>query len=276
MDEMKELRAQITSLREGLKASKEDLEMARKTRDTLISARKAAQDEASKLEIQVGRAESQAAASQDSLNRTRKELEESRKKELRLRDKLKELMELQHDNHTDIDKTHVENIERELEILRTQNLTLRKAAEDKIIIKSKNNAYDDERIDDKKNIKEFNNTNNNTNNVSSKFATSKGNVLGVDIDGLTTGGGIGGDNDIRNLQHNKWESEKKLQKRISILEKRLEEKISDIEELQNQLKRSKEMTMTAIASKEEMNKKAAATLKQTQVIIQLLFLIFFI
>jgi chromosome segregation ATPase len=91
--ELKELKDQIAALRDGLKQAKRDLEEAIKKRESISKAKKSAEDEVDRLETQVGRAEAQAAAAQDALQRNRKELEESKKKEMRLRDKLKDLLE---------------------------------------------------------------------------------------------------------------------------------------------------------------------------------------
>ena len=140
---MKELRGQIAALRDGLRLAKEDLEKARQTREKLNSARQAAQEESDRLESQVGRAEAQAAASQEALGRARKELEETRKREIRLRDKLKEIVDVDGPGGGSAGSIgglgnkvkegreailRIEQLERETEILRAQNLVLRKSA----------------------------------------------------------------------------------------------------------------------------------------------------
>ena len=128
---MKELRGQIAALRDGLRLAKEDLEKARQTREKLNSARQAAQEESDRLESQVGRAEAQAAAAQEALIRTRKELEETRKREVRLREKLKDVVDNEGSMKVKNIKeaaSRIEQLERESEVLRAQNLILRKAA----------------------------------------------------------------------------------------------------------------------------------------------------
>ena len=128
---MKELRGQIAALRDGLRLAKEDLEKARQTRERLNTARQAAQEESDRLESQVGRAEAQAAAAQEALVRTRKELEETRKREVRLRDKLKDFIDGESGSKVkDIKEaiTRIEHLENETEVLRAQNLILRKAS----------------------------------------------------------------------------------------------------------------------------------------------------
>ena len=87
-----------------------------------------------RMESQVGRAEAQAAAAQEGLTRCRKELEETRKREVRLRDKLKEYLDTDGKGpgpggrKVEEALLRVEQLEREVEVLRTQNLILRKAA----------------------------------------------------------------------------------------------------------------------------------------------------
>ena len=126
MEEFRDLKNQITSLRAGLTQAKQDLEDAKRTREKLAHARGAAQKEVVRLESQVGRSESQAAAAQESLLKTRRELEETRRKEIRLRDKLKELLEADGgaDKLKDLKAMtqKAEHFEKEVELLRAQNL----------------------------------------------------------------------------------------------------------------------------------------------------------
>lgn len=82
------------------------------------------------MESQVGRAEAQALAAQEGLSRCRKELEETRKREVRLREKLRD--QLDGDGKRlgrkgdDDSADRYDQLEREVELLRTENLTLRK------------------------------------------------------------------------------------------------------------------------------------------------------
>lgn len=92
-EELKSLKEQVVALRDGLKQAKRDLEEAIKKRESISKAKKSAEEEVDRLESVVGRAEAQASSAQDALQRCRKELEESKKKEMRLRDKLKDLLE---------------------------------------------------------------------------------------------------------------------------------------------------------------------------------------
>ena len=123
-EELKELRSQVFTLRDGLKQAKKDLEAASKNREKLKKAREAAQEEVDRLEGQVGRAEAQASAAQEALGRCRRELEDSKRKEVRLRDKLKELMDA--DERAVASKTGGEKddtiarLQKETEVLRAQ------------------------------------------------------------------------------------------------------------------------------------------------------------
>lgn len=259
-EDMRELRSQIAALRDGLKKAKEELESARKNREKLSQARQAAQEEAERLETQVGRAEAQASSAQESLQRCRKELEEARKKEVRLRDKVKELMENMQ-NQNDIKGSNnieagskIEKLQIEIEVLKAQNQALRKASENEQNAKARDGEiqYDKGQGIDIKVSKPGV-----TEEV--KF-TTKGNTLGA-----SAPAGEGGPVDeLRQMQHSKWEAEKKLLKRLSTLEKRLQEKIDENGELQAQLKRAREQIQATSAAKEEFQKKAAAAIKTNQ------------
>ena len=84
----------------------------------------------------MGRAEAQAAAAQEGLTRCRKELEETRKREVRLRDRLKEYLDTDGKGpgtgpggrKGEEARHRVEQLERQVEVLRAQNLILRKSA----------------------------------------------------------------------------------------------------------------------------------------------------
>jgi len=257
-EDIRELRSQIAALRDGLKKAKEELESARKNREKLSQARQAAQEEAERLEAQVGRAEAQASSAQESLQRCRKELEETRKKELRLRDKVKELMENvqnQNDNKSaeNPSGSKLEKLQIEIEVLKAQNQALRRASENESFAK----ARDSENIIEKSNADNTKFIAKTTDEV--KF-TTKGNTLGT----TPAAGENGPVDELRQMQHSKWEAEKKLLKRLNTLEKRLQEKIDENGELQAQLKRAREQIQTTSAAKEEFQKKAAAAMKSTQ------------
>jgi hypothetical protein len=97
---------------------------------------------------------------------------------------------------------------------------------------------------------------------------SPGRVLGAAADQAD------GDNvrdDVRQQLHQKWESEKKLQKRVTVLEKRLQEKIEEVEDLTAQLKKARDTAQAALSAKDEMSRKmekgqtqAASSAKQVR------------
>lgn len=89
-DEVNDLKRQVISLRDNLRETKEDLERSRKAREKLIQLKHTAVEEARRVAGQLTRAEAQAQAYQDTLQRTRGELEDTKKREKRLREKLKE------------------------------------------------------------------------------------------------------------------------------------------------------------------------------------------
>jgi chromosome segregation ATPase len=246
-----------------------------------------------KLSSQLSRSEAQAAAAQESLLRTRKELEDTRRKEVRLREKLKEILE----NETASDKVkdlkqandQIIALQREVDVLQAQNSALRMAVESgeqPPQFASSSSAHAGRTIgggspgpaggESKMEGPE-----------GGVFGRSKGHTLGeapASI-GLGPGGApaAGGVEDYRQQMHAKWENEKKLQKRlvhfaaewsqlflilcffvlhrVSVLEKRLQEKIDEIDDLQAQLQRARDTTQHAVAAREEMHKKVSGTAK---------------
>ena len=95
--------------------------------------------------------------------------------------------------------------------------------------------------------------------------SSVGHILGS---GSSGGGdmnisGVGVD-EYRQNMHMKWENEKKLQKRLSVIENRLKEKVDENQDLMNQLKHARETAHTAIANKDDMSRKVGAVTKLTQ------------
>ena len=274
-EEMKELRHQISALRDGLKQAKDDLDKARKTREKLIQARQAAQEESSKFEAQLSVAESQAQAAQESLARVRKELEESNRKNQQLRDKVKDLID--HDknqqksaNNQD-NKSQIEQFEKEIELLRAQNFALRKASENRALNDVTSvSAHDSEQNrshDDSKSRITFNKSATAASSMIHTAAT--GTNTSAQIDAFSGKGHVVGESnidrdDLKSQLHAKWETEKKLQKRVTILEKRLQERIEETEDLQLQLRKARDTAQSAVTLKEEEKKKTAIIMKQTQ------------
>jgi hypothetical protein len=77
----------------------------------------------------------------------------------------------------------------------------------------------------------------------SKAAAAGGGGAGRVLGGASTPIVVPGTmEEMRQQLHSKWEAEKKLQKRIGILEKRLQEKVQEVDDAQAQLRRQKELT----------------------------------
>jgi phosphopentomutase len=136
-------------LRDGLRQAKEDLDAARKGREKLMKARQTAQEETENLETQVARAEAQASAAQEALTRTRRldrspdfflispslsslillsDLEESKRREVRLRAKIKEIGEnpgSAGDEDPTLLREGISRLQKELEITKSENASLR-------------------------------------------------------------------------------------------------------------------------------------------------------
>lgn len=90
-EELRGMRDKVAALSDGLKATKADLEAAKRARDKLHKERQEAQDLLEKAEDRCRKAEQQSTHAQNIAARYRKELEEARKKEVRLREKLKDV-----------------------------------------------------------------------------------------------------------------------------------------------------------------------------------------
>jgi len=273
-EEMKELRHQISALRDGLKQAKDDLDKARKTREKLIQARQAAQEESAKFEAQLSVAESQAQSAQESLARVRKELEESNRKNQQLRDKIKDLLDREKDQQKSSgnpdSKVQFEQLEKEIELLRAQNFALRKASENRVLNDTSVSAHDTEHNRSHDDSRSKITLNKSAAGVSSMLPTSTtATNTSAHVDAFSGKGHVVGESnvdrdDLKSQLHAKWETEKKLQKRVTILEKRLQEKIEETEDLQLQLRKARDTAQNAVTLKEEEKKKTAIIMKQTQ------------
>ena len=257
-DELKQLRDQVAALRDGMRAAKDDVEKGRRAREKLAEARTAAEEEARRFEAQIGASEASAATAQQALQKVRKELEDSRRKESRLRDKLKELLETEGgaDKLRDLKVVteRADTLEKEVEVLRAQNIALRKAAEElPVPVGSKRTAgaiSQEGRPED--------NAVSNAAFNSAMSAQQNKSTFGGAANALG-GGDTAPQDELRSQLHSKWESEKKLQKRLTVIEKRLQEKMEECEDLTAQLKRARETTQAAITAKEELAKKNRTT-----------------
>lgn len=237
--ELDDLRSQVSALRDGLKQAKEDLDQARRARENLLKAKQAVEMEAEKFESQVARAEAQAVASQEMLQRCRKDLEDSRRKEVRLRDKLREMLSTgansdrdpngdnanldgrPHSANAALRRIHskvaedtetqskIQTLERDIEVLKAQNQALRRTQR----------SGDD--------------TEHRNLHINTRHDDSHHEDTAAPLD-------VGTKEDLRQQLHAKWESEKRLQKRVSVLEKRLQDKVTECEDAQVQLRKTKE------------------------------------
>jgi uncharacterized phage infection (PIP) family protein YhgE len=189
-DELRELRRKISDLHEGLKQAKDDFEKARKARERLTNEKQAALDEVHKIEEINKKNETQAQTIQVAYHRVRKELEESKRKEVKLKDKLKEFLggdgtgsgtasELRKA------KDRISILEKELDLLQTQNFAMKRG---------------NFRQEENKDLSD-----------KPKLASSSGQILGV---GNMPDEEIEGDiTEIRSQMRSKWEVEKKQQRR---------------------------------------------------------------
>ena len=267
-EKLDELRAQVASLMEGLRQTKEDLQVARSARENYAKARQAAIAESERLEEQVGRAESTASAAQEALTRCRKDLEDSRKRELKLRDKLKEVIasggssknsrDTKNDSSTNdgtVTRSQVEQMQRELDVLRAQNIALREAVEKN---KKTSGAATDGFSDSfsRKSHESFGKTAPVSSvNANSSGFTSGGNVLG--------GADVQPRDELRTQLRDKYESEKKLQNRVKTLEKRLKEKLEENEELQHAVRKARDAAQSEMKAKDEATKRANNAMKSS-------------
>lgn len=247
--EMETLRDQVVALRDGLRQAKQDIEVAKRAREKLQAARNAAVQESDALEGQLGRAEAQAGAAQEALQRCRRELEDSRKREVRLRQKLKDLADKEAENGSDQNSSKpavTDRLQREIEALRTENTILRQrvvegggARDTESVSKAVSDALEHlphaqpsgdratsspKRRDD-------------VDEESEEIDQGGGQVLGR----ADPGDGVTGMGDLRRQLHNKWEAEKRLQKRISTLETRLKDKVDECKDVNERFRRAQQV-----------------------------------
>lgn len=186
MEDMKALQRQVKMLQEGLRGAKEDVDKAHRSRERLVSEKKLAEEAALKCQEDTHKAEAQLANAQGAYHRLRRELEDSRKKEVRLKEKLKEALEGGGGaGKESVAKFReaIESLERENDLLKTQLAAL-KPSSGGGGGKGAHSAAESKEDGGK--------------------SVGGGQVLG-------TGGGPV--DEVRKLQHEKWEQDKKLQKR---------------------------------------------------------------
>jgi len=183
-----------------------------------------------------------------------------------LRDKLKEFLDTENGSSKlrDLKETaqRLEQLERECEVLRAQNLALRKSAtagELRAAGTGGGSMFGPAGGGDGPQAAGGGGP-----GAAGRYgapAAAGGRTLGGST-GHVLGGGDGpaggGGDDVRAHLHGKWEADKKLQARLGTLEKRLKEKIEESDDLAAQLKKAREVAQGALAAKDEMAKKLQA------------------
>lgn len=173
VEEMKALKNKLTDLHEGLAHAKDDLDKARKVRERLTLEKRQTEESLNKMQDELQKSELQMISAQNGYHRVRKELEASRKNEVRLRERLKEALggEVAKDTLAKA-RDRIEALEREVDVLKAQNAALkgREAMSES----------------------------------AEPVNSGGGHVLGT---------GSGNIDETRLQMHSKWEQEKRLQKR---------------------------------------------------------------
>lgn len=202
-DELRDLKDKVKDLHDGLRQAKDDLSRAKKVREKLTQERDAAVEELKTFETRLFKSEAASKNAQDSQQHLRKELEDSRKKEFRMREKLKEYLSANESTTAklrDLEtaQERVKFLERELEFLQTQNIALRKDL--KLSDPGTNSRGESKGEGDRKALGELNNN-----------ALRAGYVLGVGNGPEFADTAL--DLDTRKQMHARWETDKKSSKR---------------------------------------------------------------
>jgi len=279
-EELQMLRKQVAALRDGLSQAKEEMEKHRKSREKLSVALKACEARADKFEDEMQNAQELAASAQQSLAHCRKERDESLKKEVRMREKLKEFLSDAEDKENSEGgnlgqqlkdfKDKVKQLEKNAEVLRIQNMALRRANANGE--ESDRDRLDRSKMDPAEESVPITSSNSNTQGGAreeSKDDThgysrgASGRTLGTrGLDHSLDVGSGGMAMDLRQEKHARWEEDKKLQSRISVLNKRVRELDDDNNALRTQLKEWKEKAGKELTSKQEAMKQHTAAMKR--------------
>lgn len=240
-DELRHMRDKVAALSDGLKATKADLDAARKTRDKLQKDKQDAQDALEKAEDKSKKAEQQAVHAQNVAARYRKELEEARKKEVRMREKLKEFVGGATLGETDAGKAggkkdslhklkeRLEAMERDNELLRAQLALYQR--------------QDHKQSKDAKDATDGASHAPHSEQALAAVAMGKSDALHGTQRSATGGYLLGhGDqplpaDDLRAQLASRWEAEKTMQQRLAKMEKRLGELTQENSELRDQVAR---------------------------------------
>lgn len=232
--EIIEIKDRVATLQEGIRNAKIDLEKVKKNRDKVLSEKEKLADEIDALKGQLKKTENQLTMSQNFANKLKNDLEESRKKESRLRAKLKEINTQKEDKDKDkpdkktLTKSsapsapRIDELLRENELLRAQNAALMKGDRVSEGPRGRSSSPDRSMIEAEENIKERDYM-----KISIRNVPKGPFVLGTD--------GTGGIDEVRQDYHKKWEAGKNLQKRVNTLEERVQELIRENDMLTSKL-----------------------------------------
>lgn len=194
-DEMKQLKGQVSALKAGLQQAKDDLEKARVVREKAAKAKQADLEDLRKLEEKVRNLQNELRIVEDAKEKFKKDVEDARKRENRLREKLKDTLDLGFVGKEKYDLkamlSRQETLEREIATLKAQNAALRGTKEtDKEESKFAENDSSHRLIE-----------------TGSSSMPGKGRILGSDNQEKSN------TEQVRHQLHMKWENEKKMQKR---------------------------------------------------------------
>lgn len=286
VEELQMLRKQVSALRDGLSQAKEEMEKHRKSREKLSIALKTSESRCQKFEDEMQNAQELAATAQQSLAHCRKERDESLKKEVRMREKLKEFLSDAEDKENSEGgnlgqqlkdfKDKVRQLEKNAEVLRIQNMALRRANA---------NGEDMDRDRDRMDRSLTNRMDGPDETSRPVSAPHHGTGSGEEskedyqpqrpvgrILGSTRGddyshdaGGDAATRELRQEKHARWEEDKKLQSRIGVLNKRVRELDEDNNALRTQLKEWKDKAAKELTSKQEVIKQHSAAMKRNTV-----------
>ncbi len=92
VEDMRDMKVHIKELKEGLVQAREEVERARRSKEKLAQERDMIAEQYQKTDAHIRKLQTELQAAQESQARVKHELEESKRKEARLREKLKEVM----------------------------------------------------------------------------------------------------------------------------------------------------------------------------------------
>lgn len=255
--ELLALREKLTALSAGIKRSNADVEKAKRVNDKLTQERDEALKSKDHFESALHKQEAQLTHAQNVAQRFRKELEEARKKEVRLREKLKDFLggaqaggqaaggtadgaQMQRTR-----KERLEFLERENELLKAQ-----------LAVYRNQNAETSAKAGHAASTTPA--TAPSTATAGRTHNEAAVNLLGTaanrDDHREEQGHSDANKDDLRSQLHSKWEAEKKLQKRLGVLEKRLTDLVTENDDLRAQLlKQTKEQQGSAVSKRDKTN-----------------------